>query len=207
MWLMTCSTPERQAVVLETPETMPRSASSRVSSRMAAASPLAMPADQSGGTAAAALQHRHRGGMEGVVEAGERRQIPVGRRGEERDRLAEAGGIHLARRAADRHHVGQHDGRPARRHGALDAVPQDDRDIVGEAVDGRRRLHHDLRDAAIALARHLADVGHGARADADDGIGAASRRRRPCRAPRRRHAACRGRRRVPRRGRRSGPSS
>ena len=56
MWLITCSTPERHAVVLEMPETIPRSASSLVSSRVAVESPAATPLAQVGGSAAAAFK-------------------------------------------------------------------------------------------------------------------------------------------------------
>ena len=108
--------------------------------------------------------------MEGVVEAQQEGEIPVSRCGEERDRLAEARRVHLERRAADGDDIGQHHGGPARGDSALHAIAQDDGDIVGEAIDRGRRLHRDLGNAAIALGGDLADVGHGAGADGDDGI-------------------------------------
>ena len=109
-----------------------------------------------------------------VVLADELREPPVGGRGVGREQVAEAGAVELDRRAGDHVGVDHQPLRPARLDGALDAVDQQHRLVVGEAVDAGGGLDRDVRQPE-PRADDLADVDDRARADAEDQAGVGAR--------------------------------
>ena len=175
MWLTRCSMPDRQAVPPDTPVAMPRIASALVS-RAVASVERPSSADQSATPDPTSSRIWIGAGWKEVSTPAQLGQQPVGGCGEHRGELTEPGHVHRRGCLVDGGHVGDDDVRPAGRCGPLDAVAQQHRDVVGEAVDRRRGLDHHEGHAADRGRGDLSDVGDRSAADADHRIGADHRR-------------------------------